>query len=347
MDSDWPFPTDKAALDARETQAVYRAVHTVCADERYHFVVELPERWKLLRGTDQPPTKGACALLAYFGEPDRRSVGTTVSVALLERDLAPADWLGVLLDLAQEQTLARRDVPTEGGTVADVLTCSTRASTSEAGKRVSRWLAFKDENRMWLVHSFCSSQQYEHEADRMLVAVTSTILLNSGDFPCAERLQRFSLAHPGDFCTYFPVSWSLELDPNSHDKLFDARVVNRLDQQWRGQLWLSVVKRDLRDDVEPLVRDWERHLRERGTELTEMALETAEPLGGFSSMRQGKSEGSLKQAPVELRATLGERPDAWFLLTLLGPARELSAWDWAINKRCYEIALETFRTPNE
>ena len=337
-----PFPVMLA--DSTRQRAYNRLRDTRCPSEEFHFRITLPRSWRALDLEQVPPSLEQVGRLALYVQPGTPGAEVEVSVHLLPREVAPALWLGVLLDQLGEVVLEDRTVATSAGAVSDVL---TRRSV-DAQEVVSRWHAIKDGDHMFCLHARCLEQRYPRLAEAFMMAVSSFELLHPGESPVAENMRSFSLREPGDFCLFYPDSWTLAADPTSNPEAVQVHLRNLQEGELLGQNSVAVVARSAEDAPARLAGHYIEALAGGGMELPALDLTRITDLGGFDGTWQdrllGRARGGSADA-LEVWVTVGRRPDAWFLLTHHGPSRSAAPALWAVNHRAYQLLLEWFRTP--
>jgi len=216
------------------------------------------------------------------------------------------------------------------------------------GPVISRWVAVKDYNRLFVLQARCLEADYPTYAVDFLMAVAGFGLVHPGDWPLAERLRSFTRREPGDFCLFHPESWRLVEDASSNDNARVLHIDNEIEETVAGKMTVAVVARDAEDDPQNLANNYLNELERAGLSVSRVPLAPCElSVGGFEAVWQSRMEASRDDLPLEVRITVGRQPDAWFLLALVGPSRAAAPDVWAVNKRAYEILLDWFRTPTE
>lgn len=339
MSQTLPFPVKSPLLEPQIEQYFYEGRDVRCSDEAYHFAVWLPREWQLVDDIPvQPPSREAPSLLASFRPTAGPEATLTITAVPLAREMAPADWLDLFLEAAGEVVVARRTIDMPGGAVADVLT----RCASEREAVISRWLVLKDYNRLFLLHAHCKEEQYRSHALGFFMMLTSFRLLHPVGWPYAEDLRSFSRRLPGDFCLFYPASWTIQRDPATGEQALEVHILNQGGEAVQGDMSVIVLPRAAESHPQRLVDLFVDHVRQKGERLSPVLLAPAEPVGGFLETWQGQA--CAAETGMELRVTVGRRPEAWFLVALLGPARAAQGAVWAVNKRAYDLLLDLFHT---
>jgi hypothetical protein len=79
--------------------------------------------------------------------------------------------------------------------------------------------------------------------------------------------------------------------------------------------------------------------------LEPMPLSPAPTIAAFEETWYASREFPQCAGVPEVRIVLGRRPDAWFLVSLIGPSRKTASAAWAVNKRAFSVVLEYLKTP--
>jgi hypothetical protein len=204
----------------------------------------------------EPPTREQpLKSLALYRTADGPRLEIEVVASLLSREVAPADWLDIYLEQVDEQVLNRREVPSPGGAVADVLT--RRAGQDEAV--ISRWLAIKDGARVFLLQARTMEENYPQFTGACLMAVGGLQLLHPGDWPLAERLRTFTRREPGDFLLIYPESWQLVEDPSSNPNALVLQLNNDMDGI-AGKITFATVARSAESHPQTLADNYHGEL---------------------------------------------------------------------------------------
>lgn len=342
MDGPLAFPT-APPLSSEQLQAgYYRCLFDRVPDERFHFSVALPRSWRPVDVPALVPTpETPRQRVAYFRSTEPPRAELEVFVDLLTHEVAPADLLELALSQAGMETVAGRRLPSRGGEIPDVLT----RHAGETGAVVSRWLALKDENRMFTLQARCAETDYSHHAASFFVALSSFELRAPSDWPLAERLLTFSRPRPGDFCLFYPQSWTLTPDADEYPHALKLSLDHRIRDELTGAITVLIAGPEL-GVAEPgaLLERLAADLAVRGLQPPAMELVPSAPAQAFARMWRGRAPLVPSEPPAELSVVVGERDQTWYLLALAGPTSEAAGAIWAINARAFEILVTWFRT---
>jgi hypothetical protein len=344
MNPSLSFPTQVPFSGKELAERYWRWSQTRCRESSCHVSILLPNRWRPVDVPCEPPTpEHPMTGLSLARSLDEPRGEIEVGAVLLEREVAPADWLTNFLEAGGHAIVHSRRTESRGGDVADIL---TRTETPE-GPVLSRWLAIKDHDRLFVLQARCLEGDYPPLADDFLIAVSGFDLLHPGDWPLAERLRSFTRREPGDFCLFYPESWQLAEDDGSNENARVFHINHAVEEAIVGKTTVAVVARDAEADPQKLADNYLGELERGGISVSRVPLAASGPVGGFEATWQSHMEAARGENAIEVRITVGQRPDAWFLLALFGPARPTAPDVWAVNRRAYEILLDWFRTPPE
>jgi hypothetical protein len=331
-----PFPTRAQRSKAQIEQHFWRCDDRRCPDPAFHFSVMLPKTWNPLDTPVVPPAVGGPLVsLGVYRNATLVTAEVEVHACMLSREVAPAQWLDIYLNRLGVEVLARREVETEGGTVADIL---TRSPTGDEPV-VTRWLAMKNHDHLFLLEGRALAPNYPSEAETIFLALTSVNLLNPVNWPLAERLLSFSRRFPGDFLLLYPESWELTEDPYNSEKVLQIKLVQRVEQVTVGTMVFATVAPATESDPQKIVDHFADDLRGGGMTLAALPLVPDAPRLGFEKTWMMTAPAKFGPVATEVRVWMGKRADAWFFLGLFGPARAADDESWAVNTRAFEVVL--------
>jgi hypothetical protein len=331
------FPTQSAAELPGARQAYLRFRYALAADPRYHFSIVLPRGWRVdtaapvAPSPDDPVQVPATFVVA-------RGLRTRAEILLfhLARDVAPADWLDILLDQRGEQVLARREAASPGGLCADVLT----RFTAGRGGFVSRWTALKTGPTLFVVHCSAPAAEYPQRAVDFATAVTELRLLHPSSWLFAEPMHRLTLPIPSDLAILLPKSWSLRRDDGANTRAVSFSATNFVGDERVGWITLAGVARSGESSAESLVANYLCELRRNRVGIHRVPLAAAEACAPFDGVWRGSAEGLRFGEHVDVRVFVGRCEGGWLLVAGFGPARSANARVWAINRRAFDIAAD-------
>jgi hypothetical protein len=336
-----PFPCD---LPDDRRLLSYR-IHSFIrsADAAFHFDIALASDWRAVDvPADSPTRERPLATLAFFRTLSGARGEIEVDAALLPREIAPGDCLDMHLAACGEEVLHRRDVDGEGGRVSDVL--SQRICSD--GTIVSRWLAIKDGQHLFLLQARTAEDDYGRFAEAFLVAFAAFRVKHRGNWPFAESLKTFTRRDPGDFLLLFPESWELTERSDDQRQTLTLTLFNRVGRETAGLMTFATVARALELAPQTLANRYVEELMRCGVPLGRLSLVPSAPLAGFEEMWQAAARAEGDAGSAEVRLVVGKRPDAWFLIGLLGPTRSSAPGVWAVNNRAFDIVVRYLKTPD-
>ncbi len=344
MSTNYAFPVEMPFAKEFLAENYWRCSHTLAEDAALHFQIVIPRTWRPVDVTPETPSEAnPLPTIAFFRSIAEPRGEIEVQLLLLPREVAPGEWLESYLETVEQEILHRRDHQTPGGTVSDFL---TRAETPE-GAVVSRWLAIKDLNRLFILQARTLEANYvefPQFADAFFVAAASFTLMNPSDWELAEQLQTFSRAEPADFLIYVPESWTILQNDSSNTNALVLDIKNIVDFKTLGFITFSVVKRSEETDAQSLAANYIADLRKNGVQIPELLLTPTESRGGLESCWDAIAEVSKDGIELEVRILVGVNQDGWFLFGLLGSSRNLYSQMWLVNKRAFEILADRLKT---
>jgi hypothetical protein len=346
MTSDqYPFPVEVPFKPETVQKDFLYLLETEFEDKGYHFGIQLPKHCVPIGEIGQPPAKeGGSSQLAFYSSTQAPGFGVSVEVLLLTNEFSPADLLSILVHKADEEILARNETESLGGAVLDVLSRSRGAERPDQ-QLVTRRKGIKDRNRFLLVSVFTSEQDYPQVADQAAVILSRFGFLHPVNFPFAENLNTFSRMVPSDFLMMYPASWTLNEEPSADRNILSLRLEKSINNTLIGQNRLVVISKELMPALEDICEFVTGYISSTGFQEPELRFEPARKAEVFESQWLEVTEIRAGPAVAELRATIGERPDAWFVFTLIGPTWKENKSIWAHNRRTQEIMVEFLRTP--
>jgi hypothetical protein len=329
-----------------------RLVETRCASQAWHFCMAVPRGFERVRvPADVPTTDAPQQLLARLVEPLRREAEIEVGGVLLDREVAPADWLRLRLEDLGETILHERELPSITGPALDVVS----VSAGPGPKAVSRRLAFKDGNRLFVFEGRATADAYAEHAAEFLTAMQTLRPLHPSPWPLAETLSAFARGVPTEFALLYPDSWILTEDPEPSENVSSAQLHHLVHGERVGSITFASVRRTVEADPQHLAESYLDELRRVGLDVPPITLAREPdcavaarpglpPASPFDELWTGGDPGALA-GNVDLRVTVGIRADALYLFGQLGPSRRAAPRLWAIHKRAHALCIERMRFP--
>lgn len=307
----------------------------------------LPAHFRPVRAPVKVPGRDRLiGTLGTFRDPDdKRPVEVEVVCGWLEREVSPADWLGGLLRMLDAEVVHRRDLPREkGGDAVDLLT--RRAVGGDTF--VSRWSVHKegrnDGAHVFAVEARARSDVYADAAESLALAAGGFAPDAPSAWPYAERLKGIGRGQPGDFHTYYPLSWKAGELPAE-----DGTQKIVVDREVGGEVLAQIELRvgvDLTPDE--LTSMYLLPMAERGLAPELAPLAERAPFGGLEAAWETRGTAAPSDhrgaPPIDLHLTLGTRGPVTYLFGLFGPARALAPDLAAVHERAYGTVLEQLVT---
>ena len=187
VSTEYPFPTAMPSGAVLDSQ--YQALkHDLSPLPQYRFRIQIPNDWKTLdTKIEKEPAKDALADVAVFRQPGvwmkdpTAAINGEVSVSVVNvsgSTLSPADWLQKILqkNVKGFVTLNKRSSPSAPGEVPDVLIKYTAGNDTI----ISRMMAFKSGNRMFVITGSDTAKEYPQNAEAFNVAISTFRLDSAG-----------------------------------------------------------------------------------------------------------------------------------------------------------------------
>ncbi len=331
------FPTQSGLESASARGRYLRFGYRLASDPRYHFSIVLPRGWRVdnaapVAPSAQQPVQVPAMFVVARGQRSRAEV----LVFHLARDIAPVDWLDILLEQRREQVLARREAEAPGGACPDVL---SRLAVGR-GAYISRWTALKRGPTLFLAHCSTPETEYPQNARDFATAVSEFRLLEPLDWPFAERMHMLRMPIPAGVGVVLPRSWSLRRDDGPNTRAVSYSATSAVGENQLGLLTLAGVTGAAELSAEGLVESYLSELRRNRVGVHQMPLRSTTANLPFTAAWRGRVEGMRQGGQVEVRALVGRCQAGWLLIGMLGPVRAANAWVWAVNRRAFEIAVE-------
>ena len=199
---------------------------------------------------------------------------------------------------------------------------------------------------MLVLHAAATEETYDRWAERLAVAAAGLRFLEPGTWHCAEGLGTLARTSPSDFLLFYPDSWQVEGPNAAGTDVFSASLVNRPQGLVVGRVDLAVVSRAARPDLRAVVDAYLGRLTAAGFEGPPVSPAPFPPPAAFQVAWEGVGERTSGDARVELRLRAGQRPEAWFCFSMMGPTRTSAPDVWAVNRRALELAFDLVATPD-
>lgn len=309
------------------------------------FQYALPKLWSLETiGADHIPSATNPILRLAFAAP-----GTTAALgashdayvnlwcAFLPRVMNGSDWLRTWAKTQAFDIAAFRELPTPNGIMGDAVFLS-----QETG-RLHRMLTVKDGDLVFLIDG---SIDPKGDADNLwlqefaLIAASRFKLLAPSGTKYAEAMGEQSLKSSlGEAAFFLPQSWASE--PTADVPSYGASAVfkHKRDEIVTGTLVASLGALDIKPEA--LEESLLAKLKPQGVRLdnAQLILEGTKGASKFSAhIRRGTTVDGQRVTLLCLRNITNSLP---LSITLLSPAADTDFESWAINRRVFEIILES------
>lgn len=331
------FPTTVTRDPADLRRGYSHVDYEVSKDPRYHFSFVLPVTWRVESASlITPSPDDPLQVPASFVCNGRQRARIDVLTIRLTRDVAPADWLELFIEERGAAVLDQRRFPSPCGPTADIL---SRIETRH-GVFVSRWLAVKDGDALFIVQCCARESDYPDHADDFFTALATFRLLHPLDWPFAEPVHVLDLPDARGLSLVLPKSWPIQRDPHSHSNVISYQVTNEINGSAIGALSVAGVARAAESNAENLAAAYARGLQRARVGICRIALASGGAQGPFDAVWQGSAEALQRGKKLEVRVFVGHCELMWLFAGLAGPARQTHAGAWALNKRGFEILVD-------
>ena len=333
-----PFPTDADALLERHgssfAESHARIEDTRCASQAWHLSMVVPRVYRRRADEPRPPAEDAPEQsLALLRSPDG-DVELEVCGALLDRDIAAADWLRMRVARLREDVVAERTLPSAIQVAGDVLSVSGRG----AERVVSRRFAFADGPRLFVVEGRARERAYAGAADAFLAAITTARPLVEWPTPLVESLHTQVMEGAVNVAISHPASWLLTRSPDATRGVHTAHLVY-LERGVRGGLvTVATVPRDVADTPQAAADLFAAQAAEAGFD-GRLPVVAAGPRGPFAET-WGATDPAALRGNAEVSVAVGATTDAFVLAGAFGPSMRFADEPWAITRRAHALVVE-------
>jgi hypothetical protein len=349
----YPFPT-KMPYGPEQLRQQFGVVEdTTAAVAGLHYKIGIPLRWRqaAVPRYALPSAQQPFALIAAYEAPAGQPGRASVSVAYIEHELSPADWLSVYLAQRQETVLHQRETKTTGGDVPDVLSLSAPGTSPD--QQVSRWLVVKEWASqggayLHVLQLSAPAPAYTAElADQFMASIALFDLMQPGQWAYAERLRTLTRREPLEFVTAYPESWQLLENPAGGAMFYQAVLTKTLYGTAVAQLTLAAVSRRLEPAIDRLPAIFLKNYSEKGQFFEPIQFEQQPLRWGAESVWRAMSAQLPAQpgapSPADLSIWVAERGPTYAYIELYAGSRALNPEAWAVGRRALTIFLDNLR----
>lgn len=335
---DLPFP-QRSELSRADLESRFRLITIGHRDPRLAHQIIVPRQCEFMPAKLLAPANGGLfSPISRFESPADDRLAVTVSVSLLSRSAAPADWLRIELDQLRHVVVRRKDVTTSAGRSADVL---TRITSDGRGRSIARHLVVADGPRVFRIEASVAESAYRLLAEDLMVAVASFRLVAAERAVGAEPLACTRLAGSGGRAVSHPASWKLEYGSTAAE-LSQGVLCSRFEGRDSGRICLLRASRS-DTDARALTGAFLRWLQQTGVHTRGAALHPVGRAAEWPRIHFFDGGGTSDGAAFDTPALVFESADDWTLLGLVSPTYETSPQWWAINRRAFEIVRDSLR----
>ena len=260
-----------------------------------------------------------------------------VQLALLSREVNPADWLELYLQQGGHKTLRERRLQSPFGEVGDVLT----KVIIDSKTYVERSMAIKDGPRLFLVQGRVGESGYPKVAEEFLIAFQTFALTNPSGEHFVEPMAIYKFDAPLAAKFLFPKSWNFKEDPHPLPGGTTFSLLNVRANQSFGQFTFAAIPRGTAEDHQKSAELYLHELRKNGITVPDQKLEQGASPAGFQAIWESKLSGQKNGQKLDIQCCILEHQNAWLLFAVTGPDKETNVEAQMINSRACRVALET------
>ena len=345
----YPFPTTLPYPPAEIPKLFGVVTVEQDPDPAIHYKLVMPLQWGQVPGKRQLVTPAhPFELRSHFKALTGPAAEIKVYIALVEQELAPADWLAIYLARQGEEVLHEAHFAQEGGTQSDVLTLAESETTTTQAGRISRWVVLKDwaktgGSHMFLLQASTHALDYGPEMAKIFYMATSQFdLLHPSDWRYAEQLRTLVRAVPARISTVFPVSWQQRENPLSDEHFYQVKLTKELKGRSIGLLNLIVLAGQTEADLRRVEEETRLAYQEEHLDFAPADFAPAPAFGAFQQVYAAHTaQTNAGEGPAQERQVLLARAGTyWVYLENVRLTQQTAPEEWAISKRAFEIVQQ-------
>jgi len=310
------------------------------------FSIALPRLWQTnMAGADQTVDDATPALMLLDARPGAEdaygaqfNARVQVICAKLFEEVNGADWLRMYLDGQEMHLVEIVERPTAYGVMGDVVAIDTN------GPRLHRMMTIKDGDRIFLIHAsvdHLNQPEWPNFQEIGLMAIMRFKLHNPTGERYAVPVEEASLGGGGATAHFLlPVHWSGVDAGDAPPSGSALQFVYVTETAITGTL--VAILGGPGDSIEGLNSVFAAKLDAQGFALDAPVPQmeaTQDDLHLLTLVQPAEKQGR-DMAIMHLHATRGEQA---LHLAMIGPSADADFEAWAVNRRAFEIALETLR----
>lgn len=322
---------------ARPASSYYEALFRETPDERFHFRLAVPAECASVP-LETPDESGSAPFmqLARFVSRGQHRYELGVLLTLLPRDIHVGDLIQIEAEMSGAKVVGRKDCGGARGRESHLLVEFERSGE----KWLRRTRGLKDGPRVFRLDAAVTQECSAETAKACAASLASFQLLAPENRASAEELERWSGSEPCRDTFLYPQSWSI-VDRGADQAEAALDLLNQPGRLPAGRLTVEVHAR--RADTLPsrLVRKHVERLRGEGVRLAGAPVVAVEPPTGSRAAHWFAPPASRAGHELCVGILVLEQGDLFALVGVLSPARAVSPWAWAINKRAFEIVRDS------
>ncbi len=291
--------------------------------------VDLPELWSEQRG--MLDSLAPIFRLVHRGQPKAL---IEITGRYLTREIGPPDWLRIHLEDRGESIQTEQFEYNAGGGIPDFLTLS------KDRERLSRWTCRKSQHLLLTMQAMTLASDYE-SVSKDLAAATKSLRFKVSPCPaCAEPLQPIEL-HGEPTCRFcIPAAWHLSSNVRG-EGVYRMELSNRPSHGYEvGRIELTLWNTSL--TLEQVVQGCIDDLKRSDHRFGKSPIIRVQPHKAFNEAIAVVFPLQKDGVAFEMNTVIQQRHHLVAILALRTAPRARSREWWAVNKRAFEIVLESF-----
>ncbi len=341
MADDIYFPVKSAYSQKDIENNFVNKINELTPGSTYHFSLVISKSWQKEDIPQRIPTMDDPAAVIGLYRKAASSAEILITAYLTPREVHPTDYVKIILSANHSTVLKKREFPSDYGVVGDYL-CETEA---EGTKSITRTVGIKDGNRIFVISCSVDSGKYNKEtADEFFIAVATFKLLHPSQDRYAEKMKTYYFGEPKPVPIQFsfPASWLSETDPTPPPRGNAVFFLNKNKDKTLGHISFCSVPPNAFPTAQDFFKFYCSRLKQNGLGITEKLLKK-EPSSAYEQAYTVFTSGKMHGAACEISCVVIIEKGAMVLVALVSPSEKTDMGAWAINRRAFNILLETLK----
>lgn len=313
--------------------------YTNTVNKAVGFSVRLPSDWTAYPLADAAASAKSPITVLMTAHGTDRATELVIWEILMPREIHPADWLDGWLRSQSFQVLDIRTRKTSYGVLADVLA----SRTAEGVKKLHRFATVKDGNRLFLLDARTSTHPGNDAWMQKVFwgALTGFQLSN----PTRERFAEPFAFHrlEGDVPLQFAASKQWALNVSSEAPAGGTAILyeNRVGPTLLGTVILATSPRG--NETAALEQEILGSLANNGITFDPKTATYGQVLDTSLGSMFARADARRGDLPLDMHFLRAGNQDVSAAAILVSPTRETNFEAWAINRRAFEILIDTLQ----